>query len=178
MISEENIMLPNDLSFVSSKITKIRSLLKITQTDFGNRLKINPRTVSYLENGERNITVSIISKLVLEFKVNPYWLLWDDLKNTKTNYNIGSKFIRSLELASEESIYISDFDKPDKDGELNIFLSGAGIVMRDKIDNFVYSNEELKQQAVIILDEIEEFRPILSKMYDKIDELKKILSKL
>ncbi|MFA6759793.1 MAG: helix-turn-helix transcriptional regulator [Sulfuricurvum sp.] len=178
MIGEESIILPNDLSFVSSKITKVRNFLKMSQAEFGQKINTNQRTVSYLENGDRIITAEIICKLVLDVKVNPYWLLWDELKNTKANLSISKKFVRSLILVTEKDLHISDFDKPDKNGELNIFLAGAGIVMRDKIDNFVYSNEELKQQAVAILNEIEEFKPTLARMYDKIDELKEILSKL
>lgn len=183
----KNIWLPDDLFFVSSKIRKIREVLKMSQEEFGKKTNTNQRTVSYFEGKFRKITTDFICKLVLDIKVNPYWLLWDDSRTTKANLSTIVKFMRTLWLVNDGDtewsvpdgeILINDFCKPNQNGELNIFLPSASIDMRDKLDNFIYNNEKLKQQAIIILNEIEEFKPTLARMYDKIDELKEILSKL
>lgn len=178
MINEENIMLPTDLSFITPKISEVRLLLKMNQKDFGTKLGLNPRTISYLENGQRNITLTIVCNLVLKLKVNPYWLLWDEFKNTKSNLSIIVKFIRSLELTIDEKIQIGSFDKPDESGEVNIFLIGGGLAFRAKLENYIHSDEAFKKRALEIINELDEMSPTIFKVYEKLNELKDILKKI
>ena len=50
--------------------------------------------------------------------------------------------------------------------------------LRDKIENYIYDNDDLKIKAIDIITRLEKASPILVSIYDDINELKKILSKL
>lgn len=173
------VLLPKDLSFIGEKVKVLRELMELTLSEFANKAQTNYRMVSHYEKGERGIKSDFVVKLIFNLKVNPYWLFWDDSKTARENIETIRVYISSLEKEAGKSIFISDkFDLPDNNGELNIFLSGANMSLRDKIENYIYDSDDLKIKAIDIIARLEKASPILVSIYDDINELKKILSKL
>lgn len=59
---------------MNERIIDLRKALKLTQTEFGQRLGVGKTAISKLEKGERNITEQMIKSICREFRVNEEWL--------------------------------------------------------------------------------------------------------
>lgn len=56
------------------RITELRKALKLTQTEFGNRLGVGKTAISQIEHGINNITEQMIKSICREYRVNENWL--------------------------------------------------------------------------------------------------------
>lgn len=56
------------------RIKDIRSAVGLSQEAFGTRIGVSGASVSYIENGERNLTDRMARDVCREFNVNPDWL--------------------------------------------------------------------------------------------------------
>lgn len=64
----------NELSKkLSKRLSILRETLKITQSEFANKIQISRSHLSGLEHGNRNFTERVISDICREFNVNKKW---------------------------------------------------------------------------------------------------------
>lgn len=59
---------------MNERIIELRKALKLTQTEFGNRLGVGKTTISQIEHGINNITEQMIKSICREFNVSEEWL--------------------------------------------------------------------------------------------------------
>lgn len=59
---------------MNERIIELRKALKLTQTEFGNRLGVGKTTISQIEHGINNITEQMIKSICREFRINEEWL--------------------------------------------------------------------------------------------------------
>ncbi|MDR2655536.1 MAG: helix-turn-helix transcriptional regulator [Oscillospiraceae bacterium] len=86
------------------RLKKVRKALKLSQSDFGEKLGLTPTAISKLESGSNNITDRVIFAACREFGINESWL----------RTGKGEMFVNSDEtLISEiaEEYRLDDIDK-------------------------------------------------------------------
>lgn len=66
------------------RVKEIRKILNLSQTELGEIVLENQRTISYIEDGERSVTCSFALMLEEKLNVNLLWFLKGD----------GDKFIQ------------------------------------------------------------------------------------
>lgn len=66
------------------RVKEIRKILNLSQTELGEIVSENQRTISYIEDGERSVTCSFALMLEEKLNVNLIWFLKGD----------GEKFIQ------------------------------------------------------------------------------------
>ena len=66
------------------RVKEIRKILNLSQTELGEIVSENQRTISYIEDGERSVTCSFALMLEEKLNVNLLWFLKGD----------GEKFIQ------------------------------------------------------------------------------------
>lgn len=102
----------NVLKIVGINIREIRKKIGMTQEEFGDKLNVSRATLSYYENGERDMGISTFYILCKEFQINPSDILM-----------IGNEIQHiALSSVSERLNYISneiDKIKSEVDGFLN-----------------------------------------------------------
>lgn len=59
---------------MNERLKELRKELKLSQKDFGAKLKLSPDMISLLEKGKRNFTERVISDICRVFDVNRTWL--------------------------------------------------------------------------------------------------------
>ena len=59
---------------MNTRIRELRKILKLTQTEFGNKIGLKPTSLSDIENGNCNITPRNIISICSQFSVNEEWL--------------------------------------------------------------------------------------------------------
>lgn len=57
------------------RVKEIRKILNLSQTELGEILSENQRTISYIEDGERSVACSFALKLEEKLHVNLLWFL-------------------------------------------------------------------------------------------------------
>lgn len=60
---------------MNNRLKELRLTLKLSQKDFGAKLKLSPDMISLLERGKRKFTDRVISDICREFNVNKEWLV-------------------------------------------------------------------------------------------------------
>lgn len=66
------------------RVKEIRKILNLSQTELGEIVLANQRTISYIEDGERSVTCSFALMLEEKLNVNLLWFIKGD----------GDKFIQ------------------------------------------------------------------------------------
>ncbi|MBV5348376.1 helix-turn-helix transcriptional regulator [bacterium] len=100
LVEEKNSKLTDD---IGDRIKAVRETNNVTQKDFAHLMNTNQRTVSHWENGRNDPNIDNIANIVLQYRVDPYWLLFGDqevvevLKAHEENY-------AQYELKSEQPI--------------------------------------------------------------------------
>lgn len=59
---------------MGNRIKKLRKALKLTLTEFGEKIGITASAVSLIENGKTNPSEQTLLSICREFDVNDYWL--------------------------------------------------------------------------------------------------------
>lgn len=59
---------------MNTRLKKLRKELKLTQSEFGEKIGITAAAISDIEKGRRNLTERNISLICEKFGVNPSWL--------------------------------------------------------------------------------------------------------
>lgn len=67
------------------RIKKIRKTLRMRQDEFSLRIGLSQRTLSYLEKGERELSVKLAKRISEAFNVNYIWISYGsgDMFNAK-----------------------------------------------------------------------------------------------
>lgn len=60
---------------IGEKLRKIRKSLKLTQSEFGEKIGLQQSYVADLERGRNKPSYDTLTKILKVFHVNPYWLL-------------------------------------------------------------------------------------------------------
>lgn len=60
---------------MNERIKELRKALKLTQTEFGDKLGITHSAIAHFEHGTVNMSPSTIKSICREFNVNEEWLL-------------------------------------------------------------------------------------------------------
>lgn len=60
---------------IGDRLKLLRKELKMTQTDFGERLGVKGNTITNYETGNRSLSEQTIRSICREFNVNKSWLL-------------------------------------------------------------------------------------------------------
>ncbi len=127
---------------MNERIKLIRKEAKLSQEEFGNRIRITKSSVSLLESGRNKPSEQTIRLICREFSINEEWL----------RSGIGEMF-RALPEEDELSVYIEELldgtdDKVHK--AIRAFLLAYGKmnsvskkVMNELIDNWL---EEMKKE--------------------------------
>lgn len=63
---------------MNSRLKKLRKTLKLTQTEFGERLGVKGNTITGYENGTRTPSDAIVKAICREFGVNELWLRYGE----------------------------------------------------------------------------------------------------
>lgn len=59
---------------INERIRKLRKILSLNQTEFGNRIGVKQTTIAGYETGAKNPLDSVILSICREFHVNESWL--------------------------------------------------------------------------------------------------------
>lgn len=82
-----------------TKLRKIRKDIGLTQTEFAQMLGITQNHLSYIEKGERNVTIEIAKTIASVFDISLDWLLMD-----KGEAPTRIHLIQNYELSTEKNI--------------------------------------------------------------------------
>lgn len=127
---------------MNERIKLIRKEAKLSQEEFGNRIRITKSSVSLLESGRNNPSEQTIRLICREFSINEEWLRTGE-----------GEMFRVLPEEDELSVYIEELldgvdDKVHK--AIRAFLlaygkmnSASKKVMNELIDNWL---EEMKKE--------------------------------
>lgn len=63
---------------IGNRIKEIRNALKLKQKEFAEKLDVSPPSLSEIETGKYNLSVESLIKLVKEYSVNLYYLLFGE----------------------------------------------------------------------------------------------------
>lgn len=63
---------------MNSRLKKLRKTLKLTQTEFGERIGVKGNTITGYENGTRTPSDAIVKAICREFGVNELWLRYGE----------------------------------------------------------------------------------------------------
>jgi len=160
-----------------NKISLLREVLELSQEELAYKLSINNRTISYWENNQREISKKHLILLIKELGVNPFWIMWDSSKFANKNISSIEDLIRK-ELPEEFNYKVSGFMKPyypDADGYIEVFYNGS-ILTKDLLDDFVYDENEFREKAKELINDIELLIPSVETLKDKMDKLKTLLA--
>jgi transcriptional regulator with XRE-family HTH domain len=67
-----------DLKKTGNRVKECREKAGLSQRSLAERLEVAPSTVSLIEQGKVNFTVSVLVRLATEFRASPDWLLGVD----------------------------------------------------------------------------------------------------
>lgn len=157
------------------RIRTLREVLELSQEELANKLSINPRTVSYWENNQREISKDHLVLLINDLGVNPFWLMWDCSKFANKNIDFIENFLR-LEITSffmNKKIVDTKHFHPDRHGNVEVFYSGQ-IEFFDLLDDFVYDENDFIEEAGKLISEIDDLLPHVETLKTKISQLKKL----
>lgn len=159
-----------------NKIRMLREVLELSQEELAYKLSINDRTVSYWENDQRSISKKHLILLIRELGVNPFWIMWDSSKFANKNIAYIENFIRT-EMPKEFTLISPEHMKsyyPDSEGNVELFYSGS-IIIFDSLDDFIYDENEFREKATELINDIELLIPHVETLKDKMDKLKTLL---
>jgi len=111
---------------LSNRIKKIRKILDLTQTEFGNKLQIPFSTISRYENGEVKPGFDVLYKIGKIYDVNMNWLFTGEGSMFKGSGN-GAVNVQTkiAELEAEVTRLKKEISKLEKDNKtLNTELLG------------------------------------------------------
>lgn len=89
---------------MKDRIKKLRKLLKLTQTEFGQKIGVKGNTITNYETGLRTPSDAVLLSICREFRVNYFWL----------TEGKGEMFTSTPETVVEELVEQYDLDDIDK----------------------------------------------------------------
>lgn len=96
---------------MKTRIKSIRKALKLTQTEFGERIGLKGNTITGYENGLRTPSESVVLSICREFNVDINWLRTGE----------GEMFIQ-LPEEDEVAAYVSDLLEDDGENPLYVLI--------------------------------------------------------
>lgn len=127
---------------LNERIKQLRKDLKLTQTEFGNRLGIKQTTVAGYETGGRVPIDAVISLICREFNVNEEWL----------RTGAGGDENRYIQITPYQKAYnrfgyIMENSTPSKKAALSMLLELLYTVPDDVWNDIVKEFDELKKEG-------------------------------
>lgn len=90
---------------LGSRLAAVRSMAHLSQEDMAQRLEISRSAYQYYERGERDITGSLLLRLLREFDVDPLWILEGDTESGRNRrHDELAQAYRKIGLAVEHRI--------------------------------------------------------------------------
>lgn len=127
---------------LNERIKQLRKDLKLTQTEFGNRLGIKQTTVAGYETGGRVPIDAVISLICREFNVNEEWLRTG--KGGDENRYIQAT---PYQKAYNRFGYIMENSSPSKKAALSMLLELLYTVPDDAWDSIMEEFNEIKKEG-------------------------------
>lgn len=59
---------------MNERLKQLRSMLNLSQEEFGRKINLSKPTISALENAVRGLTDRVINDICIQFNVNEHWL--------------------------------------------------------------------------------------------------------
>ncbi len=98
---------------IAERVKELRTVKKLSQEAFGEKLGVGKTAISKIEKGERNLTEQMAKAICREYRVNYAWLM----------EGIGEAFSNLPETLLDEMVEEYDLDELDKQlvrGYLNL----------------------------------------------------------
>jgi len=89
---------------IGEKIKQIREYFKLSQKDFGEKLKISTPYLSEIENNKKEVTSKIILNLNSEFNISSDWLLFSNSEFSSQLDNSNDNLNDNLTIKEAENI--------------------------------------------------------------------------
>ncbi len=91
---------------MNERIRQVRKALKLTQTEFGERLGVAGNTITNYENSMRNPSTAVITSICREFNVNEDWLLNGNgpMFNELSDEELAARYVGRLFAAKDPFI--------------------------------------------------------------------------
>ena len=103
---------------MKNRIKEIRTMNKMTQVEFGDKIGVKGNTITNYENGLRNPSESVIKSICREFGINEEWLRYgtgEMKKPINTDYEVITTLIGETDSKAKQAIIdywkLSDSDK-------------------------------------------------------------------
>ena len=126
---------------LNKRIEQIRKEAKLSQEDFGNRLRITRSSISRLESGINNPSDQTISLICKEFNVNEEWLRTGE-GGDENRYIKATPYQRAYNRFG----YIMENSTPAKKATLSMLLELLYTVPDDAWDAIIKEFEEIKKE--------------------------------
>lgn len=118
------------MSEINKRIKELRNRLNLTQDDFGERIGLSKSGISNIENGTRSVSERHIKLISNIFGVSEDWL--------KTGIDPITEAERTIK----------------KDFAFTDYLESIGITVRHEIVKWHWENEDDRENAVQVADEV------------------------